>query len=70
MNNKKQYDKTITNHNFKVYDLVYIQNEPFDKKKNVNSGPYLIEEIDMPNVKIIDPKTNKSKVIHMSKLRV
>lgn len=68
--NKTQYDKNVTNHSFNIDDLVYIQNEPYDKKKNVNVGPFIIKSIDNPNVTLIDPKTNKMKTVHMTKLRV
>lgn len=67
--NKLYYDKNSNNIDIKINDQVYIETQPYDKRKNVNIGPFIIKNITFPNIEIFDPKTNISKIVHQSKIR-
>lgn len=70
INNKMYYDKNAKKLDLMIGDKVYIENKPYNKFKPVYSGPFEIQSIDEPNVKIIDIKTNKTQTIHKNRIRV
>lgn len=67
--NKIQYDKTAKTRDIKINDKIYISNEPYDKKKNVNSGPFVVVEIKDENVIIEDINSKQRKEIHKNRIR-
>lgn len=67
--NKKYYDNYVTNFDLQINDDVYVENQPYDKFKNVYSGPFKVISIDHPNVEIFDKELQKTKKVHMNRLR-
>lgn len=67
--NNSFYDVNSTHFELNVNDQVYLENEPYDKFKNIYAGPFIVKAISYPNVEIFDTNTNKSKTIHMNRLR-
>lgn len=67
--NKLFYDKEINNPMLKVGDTVYAESLPYNKHKNVNQGPFIITQIDEPNV-VVKDKNNKNKTFHKNQIRL
>lgn len=64
--NKKTYDKNVNPLELKVNDTVLMKKEPYDKFKQVYSGPHIVKEIWEPNVIILlDGKPYK---VHKNRL--
>lgn len=68
--NKKIYDKDAQNIDLNINDIVYIAEEPYDKKKYVNKGPYVVKELILPNVKLFDQENDKYITVHMNRVRI
>lgn len=66
---KLHYDENSKEFEIKTNDKIYIESEPYDKRKKVNLGHFLVKSINFPNVELVDMKTNKQKIIHQSKNR-
>lgn len=47
--NKLQFDKNSNDKKVNVNDEIYINNEPYDKRKSVNDGPYIVKKIKKHN---------------------
>lgn len=65
--NKRQYDKNTHEIDFKINDLVMLRNEPYNKFKNVYSGPYRVTELKSPNA-IITDSNQKVMEVHSNRL--
>ena len=48
--NKEFYDRQTNEIDIKINDLVLIKNEPYNKFKQVYSGPFTVIKIKHPNV--------------------
>lgn len=66
--NKKYYDNKVNEIYLNLNDIVYLKVEPYDKHKNVYSGPFMVIDIKQPNVTIINQETNKTQLVHMNRL--
>lgn len=67
--NKIQFDKNSNDKVVKINDEIYISAEPYDKRKNVNDGPYIVKKIKKHNV-VLEHKVNKSvKEVHKNRIR-
>lgn len=69
INNKKQYDRNSENTSYEKDDLVLLKNEPYNKFKNIYSGPHKIISVKDSNVEIFDEKNNKRLIVHKDRLR-
>lgn len=68
--NKHYYDKTAKNVIFKTNDKVNLLKEPYDKHKQTYTGPFIVKKLIEPNIEIVDPQTNKTKIVHKNKLQL
>lgn len=68
LKNKKYYDKKINPIVLSKGDLVLLKKEPYNKHSNTYEGPFLVENIDEFNVKILDPVSNKFQTVHKNRL--
>lgn len=69
MRNKEFFDRTSRPLNINVNDKILVEKEPYNKFKQIYSGPFIVKSIAEPNVLILDPLTNKTKLIHKNRLR-
>lgn len=65
-NNKQFYDENARPIHLKLGDSVSLKTEPYDKFKNVYSGPYTVESIREPNISI----NIENKLVEIHKNRV
>lgn len=68
--NKEYYDRNSKPALVKINDLVLIEKQPYDKHKQIYTGPYKIVCIDGSNVMVVDEKTNKKQTIHKDRIRI
>lgn len=67
--NKSLYDKRMKTKELNINDKIFNSSEPYDKRKNVNEGPYIVREIKNENIVIEDPNTKKQKEVHKNRIR-
>lgn len=67
--NKKQFDKNVRDREINVDDQVYINVEPYDKRKNVNDGPYIVKEVKGENLVLLNKKNKTTKTVHRNRIR-
>lgn len=66
---KKQYDKTANPIDININDKVMLSNENRHKHDPLYKGPFIVTNINSPNVTITDPKTNQEKTVHKNNIR-
>lgn len=64
--NKTQYDKKLNPVDVDINDLILVKKEPYDKFKQIYSGPYRVRRIDNQNITI--EINNKPYVIHKNRI--
>ena len=67
LSNKREYDKTCTENNFKINDKVLIVGNN-NKLQRIYDGPYTVTAIEDCNAIVTDPINNKTKTVHLNKL--
>ena len=65
--NKLQYDRNINPVNIKKGDRILLKNEPYNKRNRIYLGPFIVKNIQEPNVEIIIDK-NKTKTVHKNEV--
>lgn len=66
---KRAYDTKINPLELKINDRVKLINENRHKHDHMYKGPFIVIGIESPNVTIIDPTTNKTKITHKNNVR-
>ncbi|XP_067622234.1 retrovirus-related Pol polyprotein from transposon 412 isoform X2 [Eurosta solidaginis] len=67
--NKDLYDKTAKPLDIKINDRVLVQTEPRNKHKNIYQGPYIVKNIDGPNVTICEIGKENEKTVHKNRVQ-
>lgn len=70
MRNKEYYDKNCNPISINISDLVLIEKQPYDKYKQIYTGPYKVQHVNGSNVVVVDEKTNKKQIVHKDRIRV
>lgn len=71
LQNKKYYDRNKIEFDYFINDTVLLKIEPYNKLKQVYSGPFKVISCNNPNVTIlIDEITNKTDTVHKDRLRL
>lgn len=61
---KSQYDKALNQCDINIGDKIFVLDETRNKFSKIYNGPFLIKNIDAPNVSYLDTKFNKIKTVH------
>lgn len=69
LNTKAQFDKKSKPLELNINDQVVLKNEARHKHEALFKGPYLVKEINNPNIVILDKNTNKTKTVHKNNIR-
>lgn len=64
--NKQYYDSSINTVDIKKGDRVFLNVEPYNKHKYIRNGPFIVLDIDEPNVTI--DLNNKKYTVHKNRL--
>lgn len=64
--NKTQYDKKLNPIELSLNDLILVKKEPYDKFKQIYSGPYRVRHIDEQNITI--EINNKPYIVHKNRI--
>lgn len=66
LRNKAYYDKKSNPLNVVIGDKILLKNEPYQKHKNIYSGPFIVTQIDDLNITI--DKDGKSYTVHKNRV--
>lgn len=64
LRNKTAYDKNINPIKLKINDKILLSDERRHKHEPIYKGPFLVKHIDSSNITILDPETQKTKIVH------
>lgn len=69
LRNKNYYDKNSKPLDVNINDQVVVTTEPYNKHKEIYTGPFIVKEIKDSNLLLLNEKTNKLKKIHKDRIR-
>lgn len=63
---KENYDKNIRNSDYKIDDKILLIDHARHKLDPIYKGPFIITDIKLPNIEIMDANSSKKKWVHIN----